>query len=191
MTTFLDQTTDLAPLRPELDIEAPAADLVSLELETAGDRPTSWASTAVDGARAPADGLPIAAAAATPVPATAAKSIPTSDEPAEPAEHDDLLDIEDSTRLYLREIARVPLLTAEEEVMLAKTMELGKRIGSDPASAVLDLHVWGINDSEPKARTTHPAVRSRLRRGVGPDRPGGARRRTRRWTSWSPPRGSA
>ncbi len=71
------------------------------------------------------------------------------------AESDDTLDIEDSTRLYLREIARVPLLTAEEEVMLAKTMELGHRIISDPASAVLDLHVWAVNETEPKARKTH------------------------------------
>jgi RNA polymerase primary sigma factor len=158
LTTFLDQTTDLAPLRPELDIEAPAADLVSLELETAGDPTDLLSATAIDGLTVAADGLPIAASAATPVPATAAKD-PTSDEPADTAEHDDLLDIEDSTRLYLREIARVPLLTAEEEVMLAKTMELGKRIESDPASAVLDLHVWGINDSEPKARTKHPKFR--------------------------------
>ena len=40
--------------------------------------------------------------------------------------------------------------------MLAKTMELGKRIASDPGSAVLDLHVWGVSNSEPKARTSHP-----------------------------------
>jgi DNA-directed RNA polymerase sigma subunit (sigma70/sigma32) len=79
----------------------------------------------------------------------------TSAEEEEP-EQDDLLDIEDSTRLYLREIARVPLLTAEEEVMLAKSMELGLRITRDPALAVLDLHVWSANDSEPTARAKHP-----------------------------------
>ena len=80
----------------------------------------------------------------------------TREDATEVAEHDDLLDIEDSTRLYLREIARVPLLTAEEEVMLAKTMELGLRITRDPALAVLDLHVWTINASEPIARAKHP-----------------------------------
>jgi RNA polymerase primary sigma factor len=80
-----------------------------------------------------------------------------SADPDEPvaADAEDTLDIEDSTRLYLREIARVPLLTAEEEVMLAKTMELGQRIASDPASAIVDLHVWSANETEPKARTTH------------------------------------
>ncbi len=79
-----------------------------------------------------------------------------ADDDAEPEQVDDLLDIEDSTRLYLREIARVPLLTAEEEVMLAKTMELGIRITSDPALAVLDLHVWTANATEPTARAKHP-----------------------------------
>jgi len=69
---------------------------------------------------------------------------------------DDVLDIEDSTRLYLREIARVPLLTAEEEVMLAKTMEIGLRITSDPALALLDLHEWVANATEPTARAKHP-----------------------------------
>jgi RNA polymerase sigma factor (sigma-70 family) len=69
---------------------------------------------------------------------------------------DDVLDIEDSTRLYLREIARVPLLTAEEEVMLAKTMEIGLRITSDPALALLDLHEWIANATEPTARAKHP-----------------------------------
>ena len=74
----------------------------------------------------------------------------------EPEASDDVLDIEDSTRLYLREIARVPLLTAEEEVMLAKTMELGNRIVPNPALAILDLHVWTANDMEPTARAKHP-----------------------------------
>jgi RNA polymerase sigma factor (sigma-70 family) len=82
----------------------------------------------------------------------AVDAAPIVDEP----ETDDVLDIEDSTRLYLREISRVPLLTAEEEVMLAKTMEIGLRIASDPGLAVLDLHEWIANATEPTARTKHP-----------------------------------
>ena len=80
----------------------------------------------------------------------------TPDPVVAPAADDDLLDIEDSTRLYLREISRVPLLTAEQEVMLAKTMEIGIRITSDPARAILDLHEWVANETEPKARAKHP-----------------------------------
>jgi RNA polymerase primary sigma factor len=147
LTTIVDQTTDLATLRPELDTEATAADLASLELEVAND--------GLDLVAAPA-ARPAVAVATADAPVAASPKAPDDDEPADVVETDDLLDIEDSTRLYLREIARVPLLTAEEEVMLAKTMELGRRIDSDPGSAVVDLHVWAVNDTEPKARKTHP-----------------------------------
>jgi RNA polymerase sigma factor (sigma-70 family) len=137
LTTFLDHT-------PELDVDARPGALPALdELVPTPD------DVAAVVEHDPT--LNVAAPVATP----AAKKAAPDDEP-EVAEHDDLLDIEDSTRLYLREIARVPLLTAEEEVMLAKTMELGLRITRDPALAILDLHVWTANASEPTARAKHP-----------------------------------
>jgi RNA polymerase primary sigma factor len=153
LTTTLDQTMDIARVRPEPDTDATAADLASLELEV-----ESEATDGLEPVATTADvTTPAATATETPARATVSTdSDPDADDAPETPEHDDLLDIEDSTRLYLREIARVPLLTAEEEVMLAKTMELGKRIESDPASAILDLHVWGVNESEPKARAKHP-----------------------------------
>jgi len=99
-----------------------------------------------------------AAEEASPAP-VAQQSEPEQDDEddAEPTVSDADLDIEDSTRLYLREIARVPLLTAQEEVVLAKAIELGARVQTDPWTAVLDLHEWTRDETEPVARAKHPA----------------------------------
>jgi RNA polymerase primary sigma factor len=55
--------------------------------------------------------------------------------------------------MYLKEIGKVALLTAEEEVVLAKAIELGELIVEDPARSLVNLFAWVTLDSEPKARS--------------------------------------
>ena len=64
----------------------------------------------------------------------------------------DLIGIDDPVRMYLKEIGKVALLTAEEEVVLAKAIELGELIVEDPSRALVNLFAWVTLDSEPKAR---------------------------------------
>ena len=90
LTAFLDQTTELAPTRPDLDPEVPAADLASLELETAADDLLAEAAAVAPDTAQPKP----AAAVVRPVP----DADPDADEPEENIDHD-LLDIEDSSRL--------------------------------------------------------------------------------------------
>jgi RNA polymerase primary sigma factor len=73
-----------------------------------------------------------------------------------PAERHSLGDTLDT---YLEGIGKLSLLTAEEEVVLAKAIVLGREIVAEPERAIYSLWAWTCRETERDTRASNPAYR--------------------------------
>src|SRR5450756_6232 len=73
-----------------------------------------------------------------------------------PADGDSLGDTLDA---YLGAIGKLSLLTAEEEVVLAKAIVLGRQIVAEPERAIFSLWEWTRRETERETRASDPAYR--------------------------------
>jgi len=65
----------------------------------------------------------------------------------------------DALDAYFAEIGKLSLLKAEEEVVLAKAIELGRQIVGEPERAVFSLWQWTTRETECETRASNPAYR--------------------------------
>jgi RNA polymerase primary sigma factor len=67
--------------------------------------------------------------------------------------------LNDTLGAYLGAIGKLILLTAEEEVVLAKAIVLGRQIVAEPARAIFSLWDWTMRETERDTRASNPAYR--------------------------------
>jgi len=139
-----------AAARADLDLPKPPADTGVIGVEVVGEDRAEPGALAAD-APATLDDEELEE------PTAAELTVPAAEELETLAA--DVLGMDDPVRLYLREIARVALLTAEEEVVLAKAIELGEQLVEAPWKGIVSLHEWRLHDTERETRTAKPQHR--------------------------------